>query len=606
MSLENVQLNLINSVDDAFEFMRWLSTVRGPLAIDTESEGLSVETDNVRLVQFGDDMQGWAMDFSKWGGVVEDVIRKWEGSYVAHNTTFDYAMLKKHGYELPKHKCHDTRLMIHTLDPVNPTGLKQVAARIVDRTAAGLSNMLDVALGKHGGWTWADVPIVTEGPLAVYWQYGGLDCVLTRRVFDEIAPKVRTECPEAYKIELAVNWVVEKMQRRGCVIDRPFVAEKQQQFAEYVDKIERWCLEHYNVKPGSNAKVIEVLETFGFEFTKKTKTGAKVLDREVLSAIEHPLAEAVFNRRRVQKLESTYLRRFLEYSEYDGLLHPSINSIGGSGKNIGESGGTSAIRTGRMSLSNPNLQQLPRTGSFRPADVVRSAIIAREGHTLLLSDFDQVEFRIMAHLSKDYNLINTFNETADIFTDLGKMIYRDEDFTKKDPRRTTVKNATYSKLYGAGVEKLAWTAKISLEEAQYVTHRYDELYPGISKYMYNRTNEGRKNLQNEGIPYVRSPLTGRRLIADEGKEYTLTNYTIQGMAAEIMKTKIIQLDAAGLGDYMILPVHDEVIFDVPVQERQNAIQTIKSIMNDDQMLSVPLTAGIAEGARWGEKVELDV
>ncbi|HEX2242350.1 MAG TPA: hypothetical protein VHK27_03655, partial [Gammaproteobacteria bacterium] len=252
MGLEGVSLNLIDSVEDAFEFMRWLSTVQGPLAFDVETTGLSPETDTVRLCQFGDANTGWAMDFSKWSGVVHDVVKRWQGEYTGHNSSFDYSMLKKHGIEVPKHKIHDTRLMVHTQDPVNPTGLKQVAARLVDRTAAGLSRQLDDALGVRGGWSWATVPITADGPMSIYWQYGALDTVLSRRVFDIEYPIVMRDCPNAYAIELAASWVVEKMQRRGCVIDRPFVEEKSRQFFQYVEQLEQWCISNYGVKPGSN------------------------------------------------------------------------------------------------------------------------------------------------------------------------------------------------------------------------------------------------------------------------------------------------------------------------------------------------------------------
>ncbi|HEX2243325.1 MAG TPA: DNA polymerase [Gammaproteobacteria bacterium] len=231
-------------------------------------------------------------------------------------------------------------------------------------------------------------------------------------------------------------------------------------------------------------------------------------------------------------------------------------------------------------------------------------MVAREDHVLLFSDFDQIEMRVMAHLAKDQGLINAFTQYEDFFSHLGSEIYHDPAFTKKDPRRPVVKNTGYCTIYGGGVEKIAATAKVSVEEAEYVYSRFNELYPNVSKFMMEVIKEGKQKLNAEGKAYTRSPLTNRLLVADDDRVYALTNYMIQGTAAELIKTKLIQLDMAGLGEYMILPVHDEVILDVPRYAARDAVETIKSIMNDDKIFSVPVTAGIAYGERWGEKVEL--
>src|SRR5690606_18620866 len=111
-------------------------------------------------------------------------------------------------------------------------------------------------------------------------------------------------------------------------------------------------------------------------------------------------------------------------------------------------------------------------------------------------------------------------------------------------------------------------------------------------------------LAQEGVAYVTSPLTGRRHVADPGREYALVNYMIQGTAAEIFKTKLLELAAAGLDEYMILPVHDEIILDVPRDVQDSVVETIRDIMNDDTIISVPITAGVASGERWGEKVDI--
>ena len=112
--------------------------------------------------------------------------------------------------------------------------------------------------------------------------------------------------------------------------------------------------------------------------------------------------------------------------------------------------------------------------------------------------------------------------------------------------------------------------------------------------------------RSEGMAYTRSPLTNRKFVGEPGKAYKLVNFTIQGMAAEIFKTKLLELDAAGLGDALRLPVHDEVIIEVDDADVPDAVQTLRDVMNDNEILSVPFTAGVAQGKSWGKKEECDV
>jgi DNA polymerase-1 len=398
------------------------------------------------------------------------------------------------------------------------------------------------------------------------------------------------------------------MERRGARIDREYTQARSDEFLQYVKDVERWCVDTYGVKPGANADVVARLQEFGYTFDKRTASGAYALDKEVLGPIDHPLAQAVFSRRRVQKLQSTYLRRFLEFSEYDGLLHPHINSIGGTHKKASASEGEYGVRTGRMSMDSPNLQNLPRRSESNPfAEVVRNCVIARDGHTLLFSDFDQIEMRVFAHLSQDQGMINAFLNAVgrlDFFTIMARQVYGDDTLEKKDPRRQTAKNAGYAKAYGAGPEKFALTAGIPPAEGYAFLDVFDRLYPGVQRFQREVDERATERRLREGDAYVLSPLTRRRHVADPGREYALVNYLIQGMAGEILKMKLLELDAAGLGEYMILPVHDEVIFDVPDPEVPDAIRTIHQVMNDANLLSVPITAGTAHGQRWGEKKDV--
>lgn len=604
--LSDVKLNLVQTLDDALALKRWLGE-RGHdeiLAFDTEGTGLDVHSDHVRLAQVGDADTGWAIPFEDWRGFVREIVDSWDGYWVMHNAKFDVAMMSNvEGIDFPLHRVHDTRYMCHIINPLEPTALKTQAAKYIDPKAASMQKQLDELL--HSGYSWESIPITREGPCAFYWIYGALDPVLTRRLFDIKYPQTMREAPMAYDIELAVAWVTMFMERRGVRVDREFTELKGMEFAREFQDLSIRCETEWGVKPNASKDVVQTLLDDGVKLTKFTPGGAYSLDKEVLDALDHPLANLVKRRRRLEKMQSTYIRRFLEHSERDGRLHPRINTIGGSGKSARESGGMSGVKTSRMSMDTPNLQQLPR-GSDDITSAIRNCIIASEGSTLVLTDADQIEMRVMAHLSGDEGMKRAFTGDVDFFTALAREVYHEPSLVKSDPRRQVTKNYGYATIYGAGIPKLAKTAGVSEDEIRKLDALFNQAYPGV-KLMQNRiAREAMQRFKAEGIAYSRSPLTNRKYAAVENKEYALVNYTIQGMSAEILKIKLLQLHAAGLGEYMILPVHDEVILDVPDEHLTDVIREVHDIVNDDTLLSIPLTWGVATGRRWGEKRDYEL
>lgn len=605
VGLTDVRLHLVDETADCEEFMRWLST-KTRVGYDVESTGIDPMRDRIRLVQIGDAHDGWAIPFERWSGLVYEVVRRYEGDYVMHNMSFDWMISSVFaGIDIPRHRVHDTRIMAHILRPDLSTALKKLAARHVDPAAPALQRTLDDAIGTKGGWTWATVPYDYQP----YWSYGALDPVLTMRLDEIFLPQVMSIAPQAYDIERAATWVTADMSRRGTMIDRQFTQEKYNAFTAYVNQVEQWCIENYGVKPGQNAGIVAKLQAAGFEFTKATASGAVSLDKEVLGGINHPLAQAVLSRRQVQKVASTYLLNFLELADENDLLHPRINTLGfnqsseQSGKGRAKEMG---VKTSRMSMDTPNLQNLSRNpGPETPAAAVRNCIISRPGHTLVMCDFAQVEARVFAHVANDPDLRAAFQE-GDFFVNVARAVFGDETIDKKDPRRQPTKNGVYAKYYGAGTEKFADTAGITVEQAAAWNARFDQMYPRVRQFQNEVTRTGIMRRESEGVAYVRSPLTGRQYRCDEGKEYVLVNYLIQGTSAEVLKIKLAQLAAAGMSEYMVLPVHDEVILDVPDDQVAEIAKTVTDIMSDDQMFSVPLLAEPSIGKRWGSKKDFQV
>lgn len=604
--LHEARAHLVKTTDDAAELLRWLST-KSIIAIDTETTGLNHLTDRCRLVQVGDAMDGWAIPFERWAGVVDDIAARFDGEYIMHNAPYDHSMLTNGGIVLPTGKIHDTRLQAHVLSSTGPLALKTLAQLHVDARAAAAQQELDDALGRHGGWTWETVPVTFQP----YWMYGALDPILTYRLWEYQTPRVQAEAPLSYQLEMAVTWVCERMARKGAKIDREYTAIFAEELTLYVQQVEQWCKQNYHLSPGSTEPVIAALERDGVTFTKRTKKGGAIsLDKEVLGKLDHPLAGAVLGRRQAQKLVSTYLRHYLDESIRDGRVHPSINTVGGTAKNPFESGGTGrGVRTGRMSMDSPNLQNVPiRT---KESKRIRNCFIADEGNSWLKVDFDQIEFRLFAHLAEDPELTKTFFEPGDVFLTNTRQIFNDETIDKNDIRRQWIKNGFYAKIYGAGLDQFALTAgirnaagELDLPNAAAFLLRLDQMYPGIRRLQRQTEELARQRRRSEGDSYARSPLTNRKHVADEGREYALINYLVQGTAGEILKMKMLEADQAGLGEFMTLPVHDEIDLDVPRDQVDDVVATLRDVMNDSTLLSVPITSTVSLGQRWGDVEDL--
>lgn len=595
MALGDVQLHLVDGFDQAEELMRWLGTedAAGSIALDTEGTGLVLGRDRVKLVQFGGLIHGWAVPYHLWPGLVHEVVRRYEGDFDMHNSKYDHGMLKHNPGEIkldiPRHRIHETRLMSHILEPNMSTALKPQAARHVDSAAAGLQADL-----KKTEWTWETVPW-DYGP---YWQYGALDAVLTRHLKAHHWPLIHREASEvAYELERAYQWLAADMERNGAFIDVPYAEEKLRRFEDFVRRAERWVIDSYGVKPGSNAAIIKILQEAGFEFSKRTDSGALSLDKEVIGHIDHPLAQTVLKRRQLQKLASTYLSHFVSEVDDNYLIHPSINTLG--------------TRTSRVSMDSPNLQNLPRHSEENEAAItVRNCFRSRyhaDGGTMVMCDFDQIEMRGMAILSRDPGLIAAFHSPDDFFINLAREIFSDPTLSdKKDPRRQVTKNAGYATIYGAGVEKSALTAGVPVEHMRVVRQRWDQLFPGTRRLTQEVEKIAWARQRDDGVPWVRCPLTGRRHVGDRNKIYPLVNYLIQGWAASLFKQKQLALDAAGLTEFMVVPVHDEIILDVPRDRLDDVTHTLHELMNDTTSFPAPVTASVSVGERWGEKRDLAV
>jgi len=601
--LGDVQLHLVDSVEKAGEFLTWLGERRphDAIAIDTETgeypgrdrkDALSPWHGRLRLVQVGDGQQAWAMPWDEWAGAFYQAMDKFDGQIVCHNIAFEAKWFDiQSRWKLPWHRAHDTMIMAHIIDPLGVGALKRLAALYVDGRAVALQDTLDTELATNG-WTWGTVPTNFQP----YWAYGALDCILTMRLWEKFYEKCGPDGPynRAYELEMATRRIVTRMEINGARIDLDYSKKKFDELTEYAGSVKTWAKEKYNgVSIGSNIQLVRLLESLGAEINEYTPSGQKSASKDQLKLLTiegndevKSLAEIVLKQRKADKLANTYFANFLN-DNVNGFVHPSVKTLG--------------ARTSRMSIQNPALQTLPKGD-----DVVRRAFIPKDDdHVIITSDLDQVEFRMVASLTGDPNLIGMFHQAdlvgSDPFTEIGKEVYSDPNFQRSDKRRGLIKGMIYGRLYGAGVAKQALTAGVPENIMKTVVNQFDARFPGMTGFQQKIEDVGMRRLKAEGQGYVHT-WTGRRLPCDEDRVYTLLNYLAQGGAAEIFKANLVKLDQADLTELLIVPVHDEIVLNAPRNDVEEIKRIVKECMTTTEGWAVPLTAGIdGPMENWGEK-----
>jgi len=591
--LGNPDLKLVNSVAEAAELLRWIGERRPNNAISIDLEtgekpgtdkkgALSPWHGDIRLAQIGDGKTGWSIPWAEWSGVFYETLKDYNGPIIAHNIAFEAKWLAvKSKYAMPWQNAHDTMIMSQVIQPDSPThALKALTSRLIDPRASALQSFLDETMTKNG-WTWGTIP--TDFP--IYWQYGALDTVITTRLFndhfyDKVKPGMQLNTP--YELEMANRRVCTQMEINGARVDLEYSAQKYKELVDYTEHAKRIAFQRYGYNIGSPSQLARAIENLGGEIIKRTKGGAPSVDKETLDFLKingnadvRELAQLVINVRKADKLASSYFFNF-QKDAIDGVLHPEIRTL--------------EARTGRMSITNPALQTLPSKDPL-----VRRAFLPRtDDERIVSSDLDQVEFRLTANFSKDTALINLFLESdrtgGDVFTNIMRDVYKDQSLEKSDPRRGLIKSTVYGKLYGAGVAKMSLTAGVPEADMQEVVDAFDRSYPGVKRFQKQVERDGQERLDHEGVAYVLTE-TGRRLPADDNRLYALTNYKIQGTAAELFKQNLIKLDAAGMTDYMVVPVHDEIVLSIPQDIIRDVAPVIQECMTTSEGWAVPLTSG---------------
>jgi DNA polymerase-1 len=575
------------------------------LSIDTETTAtdpmharlvgisIAVEAHQAFYIPFGHDYDGvekqlsqeWVLE--KLSPILTDpTIAK-----VGQNIKYDWMVLERHGIRLDG-VTFDTMLASYLIDPARRAhNLDQIALSYLGHTTIKYE---EVAGKGKNAVIFSKVHLDKAVPYAC--EDADMTFMAHTLLSEKLAEMDLNKLMES--VEMPLVPVLKKMEMIGICVDQTKLLELSKRFEhqldQLVDQIHALAGECFNINSSQQLGAI-LFEKLGLPAQKKTrKKSAFSTDVGVLTALAeyHELPQLILRHRTLSKLKSTYTDALLEMIHPEtGRIHTSFNQT--------------VAATGRLSSSDPNLQNIPiRTEEGRQ---IRAAFIPRKGWILLSADYSQIELRLLAHYADDDILIEAFNNEEDIHTRTATEIFQvPPEFLNQDLRRQA-KVINFGIIYGMGAFRLSKELGISQKMAKTYIDNYFSRYQGVKTFIDQTITTARKT----GYP---TTLLGRiRPLPDinsknhnlrQFAERTAVNTPIQGTAADLIKLAMIQLDKAiveaGLKSTMLLSVHDEVILEVPVEELDQIKTTVKKEMEEIWRLKVPLKVNLDTGSNWAE------
>ena len=510
---------------------------------------------------------------------------------LGHNLKYDMNVLANHGIALSG-IAFDTMLESYVLNStasrhdMDSLALKYLGHRTVHYEEVAGKGARQIPFNA--------VPLETAGP------YAAEDADIVLRLHEHLWPKLAAEpgLKRVFEeIELPLVPVLSAMERTGVKIDVERLRQQSRELAEAMHRIEeaayRIAGAPFNL--GSPKQIQEILfDRLGLPVLAKTPKGAPSTAESVLAELAetYELPRLILEWRSLSKLKSTYTDRLPEQVDpRTGRVHTSYHQA--------------VAATGRLSSSDPNLQNIPiRTEEGRR---IRQAFVAEAGFLMLAADYSQIELRIMAHLSGDEGLLRAFAEGRDIHRATAAEVFDVPEEAVTDEQRRAAKVINFGLIYGMSPFGLAKQLGIDRAEAQAYVEQYFARYPGVRRYM----EETRAKAHEQG--YVET-LFGRRLYLPEinarnqqrraAAERTAINAPMQGTAADIIKRAMIRVHRwireAAPAVRMIMQVHDELVFEVPEAEVEAVSARVRALMESAAELKVPLIVDVGVGRNWDE------
>ncbi|MFW2422381.1 MAG: DNA polymerase I [Porticoccaceae bacterium] len=598
---------VVETVLTQAQLQAWVDKLAGAelFAVDTETTSLNymeaqlvgislaIEPGTACYIPFGHDYLGAPMQLERETVLetLRPLLEDASKAKVGQNIKYDMSVLAEHGIALAG-VAFDTMLESYVLDSIGSRhDMDSLAANYLNQTTTSFTDIAGKGAGKL---TFNQIALEQAAP------YAAEDADITLRLHQQLWPGIAAE-PSLQTlfetIELPLVAVLSKIERNGALID---CQQLQQQSGELTQRLaelqaEAWQLAGQEFNLASPKQLGEILfEKLNIPVLKKTAKGAASTKEEVLAelALEYPLPKVILEHRGLAKLKSTYTDKLpTMVNPKTGRLHTSYHQAG--------------TATGRLSSSDPNLQNIPvRTAEGRR---VRQAFVAAPGSVLLAADYSQIELRIMAELSGDEGLRNAFAQGLDIHSATAAEVFAVELEEVTTDMRRSAKAINFGLIYGMSAFGLARQLQIGRKQAQEYIDLYFQRYPGVQAFMQNT----RVNAADKG--YVET-LFGRRLYLPEindrnamrrqAAERTAINAPLQGSAADLIKIAMIRVDAwlaeQKLNSKMIMQVHDELVLEVPESEMEQVRSGLRDIMQGAAELNVPLIVDIGSGKNWDE------
>ena len=507
---------------------------------------------------------------------------------IGQNVKYDLLVLQRAGVEIGG-PVTDTMVLSYLLESGERNhSLDQLSSRLLDHAMIPISDL--IGKGKNQlSMAQVDVPRVAE--------YAGEDADATWRIETLLSAKVRDEgLWDLYaNLERPLIHVLARMETAGITVDVGLLGKLSREFAGRLEAIETgiFALAGRTFNIGSGAQLGQVLfDELKLPVLQKTPGGKPSTGVEVLEelATKHPLPKLLIQHRQLSKLKGTYLDALPLLVHADGRIHTSFNQV--------------VAATGRLSSSDPNLQNIPtRTEDGRQ---IRQAFVAGPtGWQLVTADYSQIELRILAHYSKDPALVKAFREDRDVHSDVAAKIFHVAEGSVDSSMRRVAKTVHFGVIYGLSPFGLAARLGITQTEAAAFIDAYFTEYAGVDAFITRTLEEALATGRVETILGRRRPIDGIKNTTGRSRnlaERTAVNSVIQGSAADLIKRAMLAVDRRirdqGLSARMLLQIHDELVFECPKAEVETLTRVVRKAMITALELDVPLQVDVASGPNW--------
>ena len=510
---------------------------------------------------------------------------------IGQNIKYDLEVLRNYGVEL-KGALWDTMIAHYLIQPELRHNMDYMAETLLNYKTIHI----DELIGPKG----KNQKSMRDLPPTLVYEYACEDADVTLKLKNVLEPKLKESGVEHlfYDIEMPLVPVLAEMEMNGVCIDTDSLNETSKIFTNRMQELEQRIYElageQFNI--ASPKQVGDIL--FGkmkiIDKPKKTKTGQFVTNEEVLMQLKHKseIVEDILNHRGLKKLLGTYIDALPKLiNPRTGHIHTSFNQT--------------ITATGRLSSSDPNLQNIPIRGE--DGKEIRKAFIPEPGCLFFSADYSQIELRVMAHLSQDENMMNVFREGKDLHAATAATIYKKEINDVSRDERTKSKRANFGIIYGITVFGLAERLDISRDEAKQLIDGFFQTFPQVHQYMEASKQKAREKGYAETVFHRRRYLpdiNSHNATVRNFAERNAINAPIQGSAADIIKVAMIRIfnsfKAEGIKSKMILQVHDELNFSVYPEEKEIVERIVIEEMQNAFPLSVPLVADSGFGQNWLE------